>query len=839
MKRIGSRVSVVSCILVLVIGFAAGSAVAAGTDRTTPRLPKLTAGTIPGTPFISLSVERLAPGDRIELSLPKGLGEANGLDREWIRSQEAPDGATELWTFPGTSSSSTALALDTTGLEPGERGLLSVFSSDPKTGDELQAHWWLVAGDGEAILLPAGAARIEKMVRLTVGPGVPETWRSIPHDDAGRLLLRQSDPRLTDVLPRAIRQEPFLRAQSISAEAAGGSVSVSTTWNLEFTNYVCESWIGLILQVTTAPTDAVITTFDVSYTVYHSVDTSRYKSSVSRRPNGVTWLNTVSLYNGTYSGHNWHTRTLTGLPDWATYPVNFDYVLGVCNLYGAEYAYLDQWSLTLYYNTGGGGGGSVDLVADDVRTDFDTVAVGGQLGYYYDAHVGGSGSVGSGFSTGVYLSNDAGISTSDRLLTTISEPSTLSAGDQFGARVFSGQVVIPGSVSPGTYWVGVILDNSNAVAETDEGNNTASRQITIVSSSSKPNLKVSGCSVSPDHASSGGTVQLSFRAQNTGSTGAAYFSYSTFISTDQTFDGSDQMVGGLDVPGGWAAGYDSGTQTVTVPLTGLADGTYYVGYVVDVGNQVPETNESDNYCVAQVTVGSGGGGGGVTHWLIAGAASLTGLNHANWKTQVSIVNPDSVSHTINLYYVARGAGWPGVLLSGPINLSPKQAWFSDDPLAGLRPTSGMMYVVADSPGPVVTTRTYNDVAGVGRFGQGIAAQAIGSSPASELILPMAHSGAGQYHANLGLVQADSGSFTVEVSIYSSGGSLLATKSYTRSGAFDQITDIFDDMGLGSAAVTGAWIRVKLTSGSPAYWTTYLSLIDETTGDPTYIAPVAP
>lgn len=286
-------------------------------------------------------------------------------------------------------------------------------------------------------------------------------------------------------------------------------MNVSTSWNMEFTNYVCESWIGLILQVTTAPADAVITTFDVSYTVYHSVDTSRYKSSVSRRPNGVTWLNTVSLYNGTYSGHNWHTRSLTGLPDWATYPVNFDYVLGVCNLYGAEYAYLDQWSLTLYYEPGGGGGGSVDLVADEVRTDFDTVAVGGQLGYYYDAHVGGSGSVGTGFSTGVYLSSDAGISTSDRLLVTIGEPSNLSAGDLFGARVFSERVVIPGNVSAGTYWVGVLLDNSSAVAETDEGNNAASRQITIAGSSSKPNLKVSGCSVSPEHVSSGGTVQLS------------------------------------------------------------------------------------------------------------------------------------------------------------------------------------------------------------------------------------------------------------------------------------------------------------------------------------------
>ncbi len=816
----------------------AGAGMAADSPRPELRLPELAAAPISGTSSISLSAERLCPADRIELILPAGLGEANGLDDEWIRSQQPSQDGTERWILRGSDIGSVVLTLDLSGLAPGDRGVLSSFSTDTETGDELQANWWLVAGADGARVVPAGAARLEKMIRLTLVPGAEGRWETVLRDEQGRLLLRQSDPRLPVILPWTVRQEPFIQASSLSAELASGQITQATTYDVDFTSYVCESWIGLILQVTSAPSDAVITTFDVSYTVYHSVDTARYKSSVARSV-GPMWLNTVSLYNGTYSGHNWHTRSLTGLPDWAGYPVNMDYVLGVCNLYAAEYAYLDQWSITLYYNTGGGGTGTVDLVADSVDSDFDTVAVGGQLGYYYEAHVGGSGAVGSAFSTGVYLSSDAGISTSDTLLQTVPESSTLSAGDQFGARIFSRQVNVPGSVAPGTYWVGVILDNGNAVSETNEGNNTAAHQITVVGSSSKPNLKVSGCSVSPDHASSGDTVQLSYRAQNTGSTGAAYFSWGTFISADQTFDGSDQLVSGLDVPGGWAAGYDSGTQSVTVPLTGLSDGVYYLGYMADVGNQVPETNEGDNYCVAQLTVGSGGGGGSVTHWLIPAVASLTGLQHANWKTQVSIVNPDSITHTVNLYYVAKGTSWPGVLLSGPISLSPNQGWFMDDPLAGLRQTSGTMYVVADSPGPVVTTRTYNDVAGEGRYGQGIAAEPIGSSCASELILPMVHSGSGQYHTNLGLVQASSGSFTVEVTIYSTGGTLLATKSYTRSGAFDQITDIFADMGLGSTAFTGAWIRVRLTSGCPSHWTTYASVIDESTGDPTYVAPVAP
>jgi len=823
---------------VLAVALLLGHPAAAARPHANIRLPETVIAPLPGTLAVSLEMNGLTPNDRVELSLPSGLGEANGLERDWTPVHRSPGDAEERWIVRGSEINSIALTLDMDGLEPGEKGLLSVFSTDPATGDELQAHWWLLVGDKGVVPMSAGAGRVRWMVRLTLDPGAPAQREDLPRDAEGRVLLRRSDPRIERLLPWTVSHEPYMEATSITAQEANGQISASTSWDLDFTQYVCESWIGLILQVTGAPSDAVITTFDVHYTVYHSVDTSRYKSSVSRRPNGVTWWNTVSLYNGTYSGHNWHSRAVNGIPDWAGFPVNFDYVLGVCNLYGQEYAYLDEWGLTLYYTTGGGGG-SVDLVADSVRTDFDTVAAGGQLGYYYEAHVGGSGAVGSGFNTGVYLSSDAGISTSDRLLQTISESSTLSAGDQFGARMYSRQVIVPSDVAPGTYWVGVILDNGNTISETDEGNNSAARQITVVGSSSKPNLKVSGCSVSPTHVASGGNVNLSCRIQNTGATGAAYFNYGIFASTDQHYDASDQLIMELDVPGGWPAGFDPGTTTTTVSLSGLADGTYYIGYMADTANQVPETDESDNYCVAQVTVGGGGGGGGVTHWLIPGSASVSGLHNANWKTQISIVNPDSSSHTVNLYYVAKGAGWPGVLLAGPINLGPNQAWFRDDPLAALRPTSGTMYVVADSPGPVVTSRTYNDVTGVGRYGQGISAEPIGSTCANELILPMVHSGPGQYHTNLGLVQADSGSFTVEVTIYSSGGTPLATKTFTRSGAFDQITNIFQNMGLGSTVVNGAWIRVKLTSGCPAHWTTYASVIDESTGDPTYVSPVAP
>ena len=54
-----------------------------------------------------------------------------------------------------------------------------------------------------------------------------------------------------------------------------------------------------------------------------------------------------------------------------------------------------------------------------------------------------------------------------------------------------------------------------------------------------------------------------------------------------------------------------------------------------------------------------------------------------------------------------------------------------------------------------------------------------------------------------------------------------------------MNDVFSNMGIGSQNVEGGWIRVTLISGSPSYWTTYATVIDASTDDPTYVLPVAP
>jgi Ca2+-binding RTX toxin-like protein len=86
----------------------------------------------------------------------------------------------------------------------------------------------------------------------------------------------------------------------------------------------------------------------------------------------------------------------------------------------------------------------------------------------------GSGAAGAS-STGLYLSTDAVITPSDTLLASFATPSLT----QGGTDNESLSVVLPTSLAPGTYYVGVYADNTAQITETSETDN-ASNAIAII-----------------------------------------------------------------------------------------------------------------------------------------------------------------------------------------------------------------------------------------------------------------------------------------------------------------------------------------------------------------------
>ena len=249
----------------------------------------------------------------------------------------------------------------------------------------------------------------------------------------------------------------------------------------------------------------------------------------------------------------------------------------------------------------------------------------------------------------------------------------------------------------------------------------------------------------------------------------------------------------------------------------------------------------DPLTTGALTLAGRDSGGGFTSqtWLVPAAASTPGVGTSNWKTQIVVTNPTTAPQQAQIYFVAKGEAWPGSSISGPHTIPTGGSFAIDDPLANLNPTSGLLYVTASAEGMPVATRTYNLATDGGTFGQGIPGILLNDAESAQtMILPMLLSDPTRFRANLGLVQTSAGSFVVRVKIHSPDGTVLAIKGYNVLGSFLQINNLLNDMNIGSTVVDGGWISVQLIDGAPLYWTTYVSIVDGSTDDPTYIMPVA-
>jgi hypothetical protein len=226
-------------------------------------------------------------------------------------------------------------------------------------------------------------------------------------------------------------------------------------------------------------------------------------------------------------------------------------------------------------------------------------------------------------------------------------------------------------------------------------------------------------------------------------------------------------------------------------------------------------------------------------WLIPAVASLPGVNASNWRSEVSMANTSDTARTVSIYYAPQTEVWPGTLLGGPYTIEPNGSLFLDDVLSAQYPTAGLLYLTVDGSGTVAFSRTVDLADDGATFGQGVPGILLNDpSRATKLVLPMVHSIPGRYRTNVGFAQASAGWFSVWVSIYAPNGDLLAEQKIRIETAWRQINDIFGKLGVGEVSVEGGWIEVQLAAGSPAYWTTYATVIDDATNDPTYVLPVA-
>ena len=253
------------------------------------------------------------------------------------------------------------------------------------------------------------------------------------------------------------------------------------------------------------------------------------------------------------------------------------------------------------YVVGSPGSAVVTIVSDDVPPDLVLTALTGP------AVGGANGTIavsdttknqGTGASdastTGFYLSKDLGLSADDVLLGT-RQVAALPAGASDSATT---TLTIPANTPTGSYSVIAKADSPNAIAETNETNNTKWMTIAI-----GPDLAVSTVA-GPSTAAAGGAMVVSDTTINRGGDTAPASMTGFYLSANAVFDASDVFLGSRSVPSLAAGASSSASTSVTLPAN-IAAGAYYLVAVADYANTVVESSETNNSRVAppQIKVG--------------------------------------------------------------------------------------------------------------------------------------------------------------------------------------------------------------------------------------------
>ena len=215
----------------------------------------------------------------------------------------------------------------------------------------------------------------------------------------------------------------------------------------------------------------------------------------------------------------------------------------------------------------------------------------------------GAGTAGS-CSVGYYLSTNSTITTSDRFLTSVGIGS-LTPGSSF--TIASRNLTIPVTVSASGYYVGILVDRTGAVPESNEGNNTAARALTVTAA--RPDLFVSSGMPSvipsvmvrpfffvPAPFELGG-----FTVRNSGLVASGPFIIGFYFSTNNIISTGDHLMGEVFV-GNIPAGSSVNIPNRLLWTSSGPPGDYWVGVMVDSRGQVTESNEGNNVVKTKVLV---------------------------------------------------------------------------------------------------------------------------------------------------------------------------------------------------------------------------------------------
>ncbi len=221
--------------------------------------------------------------------------------------------------------------------------------------------------------------------------------------------------------------------------------------------------------------------------------------------------------------------------------------------------------------------------------------------------------------------------------------------------------------------------------------------------------------------------------------------------------------------------------------------------------------------------------------VIPAAASLPGFSGTTWRSRLDVVNTAEETRTVTVEYVrSDGSG----VASMPLFIEPGASLRFNDVVGGLFGESGKgsLRITASGSGVHATSRTFNDDP-AGTYGQLIPAsrRIDGQRSGTVSILPGLRSDDG-YRTNFGLTSLVPESTSCTIVFFDNAGSTLGEIEVNLPAhGFKQLERVLS----GTIGFTGeAWAEVR-SDDPAASFLAHASVVDELTGDPTYIPAAIP
>jgi hypothetical protein len=224
--------------------------------------------------------------------------------------------------------------------------------------------------------------------------------------------------------------------------------------------------------------------------------------------------------------------------------------------------------------------------------------------------------------------------------------------------------------------------------------------------------------------------------------------------------------------------------------------------------------------------------------FVAACAHVDGFNDTHWRTTLEVHNPGDTEARFEIALLEFGEdnalpSKRNYLLGPQASVSISDILMAEYSFAG---TAALRIIPVDGT-IMVDGRTYNDQP-TGTFGQSMAAarrgDALQHGEQARLIglshEPTLTSG---YRTAIGLVNASPAEISVEIELHSRFGTRYGTRSFTlQAYEFRQVERIYEQVT--PNAVDGGFAVVRpTTSGARVF--AYASLVDNLTGDPTFVA----